>query len=109
MNPFSKIVVLTALLSAASVVLADSEKDCLLQGTVVHGEQTGQSMTTVKINSISKYDEDARCNMRRGQKMEFKLPEDARLKDAPSGSGVKYRYRTYDDDQPRAELISIGA
>ena len=87
MNPFSKIVVLTALLSAASVVLADSEKDCLLQGTVVHGEQTGQGMTTVKINSISKYDEDARCNMRRGQKMEFKLPEDARLKDAPSGSG----------------------
>ena len=109
MNPFSKIVVLTALLSAASVVLADSEKDCLLQGTVVHGEQTGQGMTTVKINSISKYDEDARCNMRRGQKMEFKLPEDARLKDAPSGSGEKYRYRTYDDDQPSAELISIGA
>jgi hypothetical protein len=47
--------------------------------------------------------------VRRSQKMEFKLPPDTRLKDAPSGSDVKYRYRTDESGQSNAELISTGA
>jgi hypothetical protein len=39
--------------------------------------------------------------------MEFKLPEDPRLKDADTGSSVKYRYRTESDGSSSAELISI--
>ena len=62
----------------------------------------------VNIDSISKYDEESRCNVRRGQKLEFKLPQDSRLQEAPSGSLVKYRYRTDNSGESNSELISIG-
>ena len=101
--------IVSLLVLAAPFAMAGSEKDCLLQGTVLHEEEAGQNGTTVKINSISQYDEDTRCNVRRGQKMEFKLPEDTRVKQAPSGSEVKYRYRTDESGESSAELISVGA
>jgi len=91
-----------------SFAMADAEKDCLLQGTVQHIEQAGQETTLVDIHSISKYDDESKCNMRRGQKLEFKLPQDTRLQEAPSGSEVKYRYRTDDNGESNSELISIG-
>lgn len=110
MKPFLKTMILPALIFASPLIIADSGKDCLLEGTVLHGEQAGQETTTVKINSISKYDENSRCNVKRDQKMEFKLPPDTRLKDAPSGSDVKYRYRTDGSGQPaQTQLISVGA
>ncbi|MEZ5502486.1 MAG: hypothetical protein R3E50_07405 [Halioglobus sp.] len=109
MKTFTRTLICSALLAVGPVAVADNGKDCLLQGTVLHGEQGGQGTTTVKINSISKYDEDANCNVRRNQKMEFKLPQDTRLKEAPSGSDVKYRYRTDDNGQSNAELLSVGA
>ncbi|GAB5451685.1 MAG: hypothetical protein Hals2KO_20130 [Halioglobus sp.] len=62
----------------------------------------------VKIHSVSRYDEEARCKVRRGQKLEFKLPQDTRIQDAPDGSEVQYRYRS-DDSGSSAELISVGA
>ncbi len=91
-----------------SIAMAAGEKDCLLQGTVQHGEQAGQETTMVDIHSISQYDDESRCNVRRGQKLEFKLPQDSRLKEAPSGSEVKYRYRTDNNGEANSELISIG-
>tara|TARA_R110002072_G_scaffold293478_1_gene462872 strand:- start:203 stop:535 length:333 start_codon:yes stop_codon:yes gene_type:complete len=110
MNPFIKTVIPVILLSAGPIAMAGSEKDCLLEGTVLHNERAGEDTATmVQINSISKYDEDARCKVRRSEKMEFKLPQDTRLQDAPSGSEVKYRYRTDDSGQSNAELISVGA
>jgi len=89
-------------------VVVAGEKDCLLTGTVVH-EQDGGNRTLVKIHSVDKYDEDARCQVRRDRKVEFKLPADTRVNQAPSGSEVRYRYRTDDDGAPNAELISVGA
>jgi hypothetical protein len=109
MNPIGKVLIVALVLSSGSLALADSEKDCLLRGTVMHDDQTGQDATTVKIHSISKYDAESRCNVRRNQKLEFKLPPDPRLKEAPSGSEVEYRYRTDDNGQSAAELISVGA
>jgi len=47
--------------------------------------------------------------VRRGEKLEFKLPPDTRLKDTPAGSDVKYRYRTDDAGQTDTQLISVGA
>lgn len=108
MNTFRKALVLSALFLATPTVMADGEKDCLLQGTVQHGEQAGQDTTMVEIDSISKYDAQSRCNVRRGQKLEFKLPPDNRLQDAPSGSSVKYRYRTDNSGESNSELISVG-
>ena len=102
-------IAITAVLAATPAALAGSEKDCLLKGTVEHGEVAGQDTTMVKIHSISKYDDDARCKVRRGQKMEFQLPQDTRVQEAPAGSEVKYRYRTDDSGQGNAELISVGA
>lgn len=99
---------LFAALAASPIALADTEKDCLLKGTVQHGDQAGQS-TMVKIHSVSKYDEDSRCRVRRGQKMEFQLPQDTRVQDAPDGSAVEYRYRTDESGDSNAELISVGA
>lgn len=104
-----KTIALTVALAASPLAFADSEKDCLLKGTVQHGEQAGQASTMVKIHSVSRYDEDSRCRVRRGQKMEFKLPQDTRVQEAPSGSEVQYRYRTDDSGESNAELISVGA
>jgi len=96
-------------LATGAFAVAAGEKDCLLKGTVEHGDGAAAGTTQVKIHSISQYDEDSRCSVRRSQKMEFKLPQDPRLQDAPSGSAVEYRYRTDDSGQSSAELISVGA
>jgi len=109
MNTFAKPLIIPLLICVSPLALAESEKDCLLEGTVLHGDQAGQDTTMVKIHSISQYDEQSRCNVRRSQKMEFKLPPDSRLKDAPSGSDVKYRYRTDSNGESDTQLISVGA
>ncbi len=107
MNLSSKSLIVCALFMAGPA-MAEGEKDCLLQGTVQHGEQAGKETTMVEIDSISKYDEASRCNMRRGQKLEFKLPQDTRLQEVPSGSAVQYRYRTDNSGESNSELISVG-
>ena len=94
-----------ALLYAPALVSAGSEKDCLLEGTVY---KSGQE-DTVKFHSAKKYNEDSKCRVRRGEKMEFKLPEDTRLQEAPSGSTVKYRYQEQKDGSSKTELVSVGA
>ncbi|MCB1689765.1 MAG: hypothetical protein KDI33_14815 [Halioglobus sp.] len=109
MKTLLKILVIPAFFLSSPMLMADSEKDCLLEGTVQHGEQGGANTTSVKIHSISKYDSESRCKVRRDQKMEFKLPQDTRLKDAPSGSDVKYRYRSDGSGQADTQLISVGA
>ena len=101
-----KTIAVSILVSVCSVANAGGEKDCLLQGTVNQG---GQDATSVKIHSVKKYDDESRCKVRRGQKMEFKLPADTRVKDAPDGSEVQYRYRTDEQGQSTTELISVGA
>lgn len=97
--------VTAALLGGPSLVSAGPEKDCLLEGTVYKSEQ---DRTGVKFHSAKKYDEDANCRMRRGEKMEFKLPQDPRLREAPAGSSVKYRYQEGKDGSRSTELVSIG-
>jgi hypothetical protein len=94
---------------AATISFADSTRDCMLEGTVVKDDKADQQGVNVKFHSVSKYDEDANCRVRRGQKMQFQLPDDPRLQDAEDGSSVKYRYRTESDGSANAELISIGA
>lgn len=108
MNAIRNTLIWSAFLLAAPVAMAEGEKDCLLQGTVQHVERGGQETTMVKIDQISKYDEGSRCKVRQGQKLEFKLPADSRLQEAPSGSAVKYRYRTDNSGESNSELISIG-
>ena len=98
-----------AFVAAASTAQAESEKDCLLEGTVYKSGQPGQEQTDVKFHSAERYDETANCRVRRGEKMEFKLPADTRLKEAPSGSTVKYRYQQEKDGSSTTELVSIGA
>jgi hypothetical protein len=96
-----------ALFAAPSLSMADSEKDCLLEGTVYKSGQ--EQHPGVKFHSAKKYDKDANCRVRRGEKMEFKLPDDPRLQQAPEGSTVKYRYQQQQDGSSKAELVSIGA
>ncbi|QFU77469.1 hypothetical protein EY643_18330 [Halioglobus maricola] len=93
-----------ALLATSGLAMAETRKDCLLEGTVYESGE-GQS---VKFHSAKKYDEDANCRVRRGEKMEFKLPEDTRLKEAPSGSTVKYRYQENNDGSSKTELVSVS-
>ena len=108
MKYICKTIAISALLLAGPAALA-GEKDCLLKGTVDHGTGAAEGTTQVKIHSISRYDEESRCSVRRDQKMEFKLPQDTRLQEAPSGSEVEYRYRTDDAGESEAELIRVGA
>ena len=95
-----------ALLAATGFAQAQTEKDCLLEGTVY---KSGEEQTGVTFHSAKRYDEDAKCRVRRGEKMEFKLPADPRLQDAPDGSTVKYRYQEQKDGSSKTELVSIGA
>ncbi|MEJ2532930.1 MAG: hypothetical protein P8Y92_14135 [Halioglobus sp.] len=101
-----KLIGAAALLTIASV--AQAQKDCLLEGTVQKSGSADGEQVAVKFHSMDKYDENANCRTRRGQKMEFKLPADPRLKEAPAGSEVRYRYRTDGKGNAEAELISIG-
>jgi len=97
-----------ALLGAAATVQAEPERDCMLEGTVYKSERGGEEQLNVKFHSAKKYDEDANCRVRRGEKLEFKLPEDTRLQNAPSGSSVKYRYQEHPDGSSDTELVSVG-
>ncbi len=107
MKTIAKAITIIALSATAAAVQADSSKDCLLEGTVYKTERGGEESTKVKFHSVSKYDEDAKCRVRRNEKMQFKLPDDPRLKEAPGGSAVKYRYRE-EDGSSSTELISVG-
>ena len=98
-----------ALSLGAAAVQAESTKDCMLEGTVYKSEHGGEEQTKVKFHSAKKYDADSNCRVRKGEKMEFKLPEDTRLKEAPSGSQVKYRYQQDEDGSSKTELVSVGA
>ncbi len=97
------------LMVASGAAQAGAEKDCLLEGTVYKSGEAGQEQTDVKFHSATRYDEDANCRVRRGEKMEFKLPADPRLEDARSGSAVKYRYQQDSNGSSKAELVSVGA
>lgn len=102
----------TALLASlllASTAIVAGEKDCLLKGTVERDPGAAANATQVKIHSVSRYDEGSRCNIRRNQKMEFKLPQDTRVQEAPSGSEVEYRYRQDEKGESSAELMRVGA
>lgn len=88
---------------------ANPEKDCLLEGTVYKSGEAGEQQTGVTFHSAERYDNEANCRVRRGEKMEFKLPADTRLKNAPAGSTVKYRYRQHEDGSSKTELVSVGA
>lgn len=97
-------------LAATGSIADNTSRDCMLEGTVQKpqgGGDTGEEVN-VKFHSVSKYDQDSNCRVRRGEKMEFKLPADPRLKDAPPGSSVKYRYQTDGEGTTKTELISIG-
>ena len=109
MSTLKKALGLSIILAVSPVAMAESEKDCLLKGTVHHGDQAGADATQVKITSVSRYDSESRCKVRRDRKMEFKLPADPRLQDAPEGSEVQYRYRTDERGESEAELLSVGA
>ena len=98
-----------ALSLLAGAAVADGSKDCILEGTVLKNKDTSQQGVNVKFHSVSKYDEDANCRVRRGEKMEFKLPPDPRVQEADDGSPVKYRYRKKSDGSTSTELISVGA
>ncbi len=106
-----KIITLPGLLIlclATSSVFAGPSKDCMLEGTVHKTEGAGEDQVNVKFHSVEKYEQDSNCRVRKGEKMEFKLPEDTRLKAAPAGSAVKYRYQEDRDGRSTTELISVG-
>lgn len=97
-----------ALSLSAAAVQAEPTRDCMLEGTVYKSERGGEEQTEVKFHSARKYDADSKCRVRKGEKMEFKLPEDTRLQEAPSGSQVKYRYQQDKDGSSKTELLSVG-
>lgn len=109
MVQITKNITLVVLMASSQLALAGNAKDCLLQGTVVHKEVAGQEKTMVQIHSVSKYEENSTCKVREGQKMEFKLPHDSRVNAAPSGSEVKYRYKTDESGGEKSEVIMVGA
>jgi hypothetical protein len=108
MKTLLKLTAMLALSMGTSLALADTTRDCMLEGTVQKGSAGNGEQVNVKFHSAEKYDADANCRVRKGEKMEFKMPADPRLKDADAGSQVKMRYRQESDGSTKAELISVG-
>ena len=108
MKTLLKMTATLALSLGASVALADASRDCMLEGTVQKGSAADGQQVNVKFHSAEKYSEEANCRVRKGEKMEFKMPADPRLQDADAGSPVKMRYRKESDGGTKAELISVG-
>lgn len=109
MKTIATVLAALPLVLAATIAQAEPTKDCLLEGTVVKSGAEGNGQgTNVKFHSMEKYDEDANCRVRRGEKVEFKLPEDTRVQQAPEGSTVKYRYKQEQDGSTSTELLSVG-
>lgn len=108
MKRMTKLMPVLAFSLVSTTGMAETTRDCMLKGTVQKGGSANEQSVNVKFHSVEKYDQDSTCRVRRGEKMEFKLPVDPRLKEADPGSTVKYRYRTESDGSSQAELISIG-
>ena len=100
-HPFALGILCSAIAFSAS---AESNRDCLLEGTV---QRDGNEEVRVKIDRVGKYSSDTQCRIRRDRKLKFKLPDDPRVKDAAPGSEVQYRYRTDDAGTTSTELIKI--
>lgn len=92
----------------ALVAQAEPNRDCLLEGKIERVGGNGGEEVRVKFHTVRKYSESARCRIRRDKKMEFRLPDDPRLKGAADGSEVQYRYRTDQDGGASSELINIA-
>jgi hypothetical protein len=108
MDKLLKTACAAALLLAAAGLQAEPAKDCLLEGTVHRSTSGGEDSLQVKFHSMKQYEPGARCRNRRNEKVEFKLPDDPRLQDAPDGSAVKFRYREERNGESRTDLISVG-
>lgn len=100
--------VAAALVLSPMAVQADAEKDCLLQGTLNKDPGASAASMEVTFHSIKRYDNDANCRMRRGEKLQFKMPKDTRLEQAPDGSRVEYRYREGGENGTSTELLRVG-
>ncbi|TGD75779.1 hypothetical protein E4634_02610 [Mangrovimicrobium sediminis] len=107
MNKFA-IALSTIALAAAAGTASAGPRDCLLEGTVARSGEGAEQATTVQFHSMSKYDEESRCRVRRGEKLEFQLPSDPRVTNAPEGSEVKLRYQENKDGSVQTRLISVG-
>lgn len=108
MKVLIKIIATITLPLIAVAGMAETTRDCMLKGTVQKGAGSEEQGVNVKFHSVRKYDEDASCRVRRGEKMEFKLPADPRVQEAEPGSSVQYRHRTDSDGNSKTELVSIG-
>lgn len=108
MKTFIRIIAAVSFGLVAATAIAETPRDCLLEGTVQKGGKSDANAVSVKINSIEKYDQNSACRVRPGQKMEFKLPADPRVQEAETGTAVKYRYRTESDGTTKTDLVSVG-
>ncbi len=109
MKLISKTFLAVAVLGTSVSLQAETTKDCLLKGTIQQSGEGAEQQVNVKFHSMERYDENANCRQRRGEKMEFKLPSDPRLKEAPDGTDVEYRYREDSDGSSNTQLMSVGA
>ena len=108
MKTLTKLAAIGALSIIANAALAETTRDCMLEGTVQKGQANDEQNVNVKFHSVGKYDQDSTCRVRRDEKMQFKLPADPRVQEAAPGSTVKYRYRTDSDGSAKAEVVSVG-
>ncbi|MEM8660276.1 MAG: hypothetical protein AAGF35_05275 [Pseudomonadota bacterium] len=110
MRPFILAIATLSLAWGSAMTSADAPKDCLLEGTVQRSDSANTAQdVSVKFHSVGKYSDEANCRVRRGEKMEFKLPADPRLQNAEPGSPVQYRYQSDGTGNSSTELVSIGA
>jgi hypothetical protein len=82
---------LAALLTVPLNVQAETVRDCKVTGTVKRASASSENVF-VALHSVRPAESGSPCNIRRKEKLQFKLPSSPELANAKPGTRVEYRY-----------------
>jgi hypothetical protein len=88
---------------------AEVTRDCIMEGTVDKKKAERANKDVYVAFHSARNGDEARCNLKRGHKIEFKQPKDDELKNAPHGATVKYRYTEENRQQGEWQLIDVSS
>ncbi len=99
--------VVAGLVGFSGIALAETTRDCVLEGTV-KDRSAGDDRVYVAFHSARPATDDADCNIRKREKLQFKQPVGTSLQSARPGTTVEYRYTEDSKEGARWQLREVG-
>ena len=109
MTRINRILTLLILPVTINLAHADSNQDCIIEGTVKNrtAEQHGTNVY-VAFHSASDGAGRNSCNMAARGKVAFREPKNAMIENVPAGSKVRYRYTKEGEHAAQWQLMNIS-